>query len=334
MYPIISLYFWRQVNAEDVQHNTLELCSYRSKMHFHEPDWISVEPRNHIVFEMLVCFINSASADPTSVQHFADSTINALTSISTPDPSVEQYRNESRVMFGILFTIITQLDAAAPSQDHLVKLVLSLRCVPLPATVVQGFEVNDPGALDSDMNQDLSKLKNVLSSFEADAPLHPRNEDRPNIPRADWEYSPWRQAPGRHLTADAWASINAFVAQLHTATPDLIHLDLRGLYAMIEALEQPLSPSRLEDVLPTAAYWVIYAGKALKSNDVPYADYDYDGGTKKLPWSKGELWTGQHAFNQARWEFWMQKFKDISERNDVSEAVRVAALRAFQAGSA
>ncbi len=35
---------------------------------------------------------------------------------------------------------------------------------------------------------------------------------------------------------------NAFVARLHTAAPEIIRMDLRGLFAMIEALEQPLTP--------------------------------------------------------------------------------------------
>ena len=127
--------------------------------------------------------------------------------------------------------------------------------------------------------------------------------------------------------------MNAFIARLHAKTPDIIHLDLRGLFAMIEALEQELTAIQLEDVLPVAACWIIYAGEALRSNDIPYATYNSDGGTKRLPWSRGELWHGQLAFNQARWKSWMQRFKVIADREDVSETVRLAALSAYQVGS-
>ena len=299
-------------------------------MQLNQPSWISLEPRNHIVFGELLSFLDCASANPTNVQHLANSTITTLLSTSTQNPSVDQYRFESRVLFGVLFTVVKQLDAAAAQQDHLMKLVLSLRNVPLPATVTQEI---DPRDLDSDMKQDLRKLINILSEFEHDAPLHPRLDDRPDYPGKQHERPPWRQQPGRYLTGGEWTNVNAFIARLHTAAPDLPRLDLRGMFAMIEALEQPLTPSQLEDVLPAAVYWIIYAGNELQSNDVPYANYNDDGGCKRLPWSKGQLWNGQHAFNQARWDFWMQRFQGITERGDVSNTVRVAALNALEAGS-
>ena len=82
-------------------------------MRFNEPGWISLEPRNHVVFETLVSFVDNASSDPTNVQHIADSTVSTLRAAGTHNPSVDQYRFESRVLFGILFTIVKQLDAAA-----------------------------------------------------------------------------------------------------------------------------------------------------------------------------------------------------------------------------
>ena len=299
-------------------------------MQFDEPSWISAEPGNHVVFDALVSFVDSASLDPNNVQHLADSTIIKLRSAGTRDPSVGRYRLESRVLFAIVFAIVQQLDAAAAQQDYLIKLVLTFRDIPLPATVAEQI---DPGELDGNMNQDLKKLINVLSNIEDDAPLHPRIEDRHNYHDHGLQRPPWRLEPRRCLTAGEWASVNAFVARLHNAAPDVRMLDLRGLFAMIEALEQPLTPSQLEDVLPAAVYWIIYAGSELRRNDVPYAYYPDNGGSRRLPWSKGPLWDGQHAFNQARWAFWMQRFKDIAERSDVSNRVRFAALQALEAGS-
>ena len=163
--------------------------------------------------------------------------------------------------------------------------------------------------------------------------MHPRLEDRVNYAGRGIARSPWRLDPGKSLTGGEWANINAFLARLHTAAPDVARLDVRELFAMIEALEQPLTSSRLEDVLPAAAYWIIYAGNELRGNDIPYAFYNDDGGSRRLPYSRGELWNGLHAFNQARWEFWMQRFKDVTERTDVSHAVRRIALRALEAGA-
>ena len=299
-------------------------------MQLDEPSWISVQPQNHAVFDALVSFIESASSDPDNLQHLADSTIITLLSAGSQDPSVDQYRLESRILFATVFTVIKQLDAAAVRQDHLIKLVLSLRDVPLPPTVTQEIA---PGDLDDNINEDLSKLINVFSDFERDAPLHPRLEDRANYAGRGIARSPWRLEPGETLTAGEWANVNAFLARLHTAAPDVARLDVRGLFAMIEALEQPLTSSQLDDVLPAAAYWIIYGGNELRGNDIPYAFYDDDGGSRRLPYSRGQLWNGQHAFNQARWEFWMQRFKDVAERTDVSDGVRGIALRALEAGA-
>lgn len=268
--------------------------------------------------------------DPANAQSFADSTVATLCRTNSLGPSVDQYRFELWVLFAILFTAVKQFDVTAAQQDHLVKLVLTLRQVALPATVAQQI---DPGALNSDMNEDLNKLINAFSDFERDAPRHPRLEDRPNYAGRGFPRSPWWLEPGQCLTAREWTNVNAFVARLHNAAPDIRKVDIRGLFAMIEALEQPLTSSQLEDVLPAAAYWIVYAGNELRGNDIPYAFYDNDGGSKRLPYSRGQLWNGQHAFNPARWEFWMQRFKDIAERTDVSDKVRLAALRALEAGS-
>lgn len=298
-------------------------------MDFNEPPWVATDPGKHAIFAELRSFVDEASAEPAESQTLARSTVEALCSLGAREPSNEDYRQESRVLFGVLCTMVKQLDAAAPQQDYMVTLVLSLRDVPVPATAMQGFDYPDEH---KDMNRELLCLKNVWADFDQDAPLHPRLEDRSIYPRAR-EGSPWRLEQFRSLSGQEWTNLNAFVARLHVAAPDLWHWDLRGLYAMIEALEQPLSSSRLDDVLPAAASWIIYAGEQLKSNDVPYAYYPDDGGAKRYPWSKGELWHGPHAFNSARWEFWMQRFKEISGREDVSDEVRAAASAAFEAGS-
>ena len=295
-------------------------------MQFNEPSWISLEPRNHFVYNALLSYLDKASANPATVQQLTDSTITALSSMSTENASADQYTAESRILFAVLFTIVKQLDAAAVQQDQLIKFVLSLRHVPLPETVTQDINLR---GMDSNMNAELGKLINVLADFEADAPMHPPLEARPCHRYTQRKHQPWRQ---RRLTGGEWASINAFIARLHIAAPDLTRLDIRGLFAMIEALEQSLTSNQLEDVLPAAACWIVYAGKTLQTNDIRYANIG-DDGSRRFPGSKGELWTGRHAFNQARWEFWMQRFAEIAARSDVSTTVRQAAWNALEAES-
>ena len=141
----------------------LRAISPLSIMQLDEPSWISVQPQNHAVFDGLVSFIVTASSDADTLQHLADSTIITLRSAGSQDPSVDQYRLESRILFATVFTVVKQLDAAAVQQDHLIKLVLSLRDVPIPPTVTQEIA---SGALDDNMNEDLSKLMNVFSDLE------------------------------------------------------------------------------------------------------------------------------------------------------------------------
>ena len=299
-------------------------------MQFDEPAWMVSQPGSHEVFNTLVSFISNAFAEPDDVQYHVESTITTLEALSIQNPTITQYKAQSRMLFAIILAIVKQLDADATQQNNLITLVLSLRELPLPANVAQGI---DPGPMGSDMNRSLTQFIHVWSDIEYDAPLHPRFDDRPGLPIVSGERPPWRLEPNRYLSATAWTNLNAFMARLHTSAPDVQRLDTRGLFAMIEALEQPLTPSRLDDVLPAAACWIIYAGQVLKKNDIPYAYFPEDFGSKRMPWSKGELWNGPYAFNRPRWDFWMQKFREISERDNVSGPVREVALRAFNAGS-
>lgn len=317
----VSVYPQTSISTDDEEAN----CR---TMHFETAEWIKSDPSNQAVFDTLVTFLENASTDSANLKQLVASTTATLTSFGMQHPDAEECSAQSRILFAILLTIVQQLDYAAAQQDHLVLLVLDLRNVTIPATVSESI---DEDAIDSNMNHDLSNLINVWSNFERDASLHPRREDRPDYRDYDDHRPPWRQLPGRYLTAAQWTSLNAFLARLHVAAPDVSHLDLRGLFAMIEALEQPLSPMQLEDAVPAAACWILFAGEKLRTNDVSYA---YRVTTsKRLPWSKGELWQGQHAFNQERWHFWMQRFSAIADRADVDQNTRLMALRAFQAGS-
>ena len=145
-------------------------------MQLDEPAWISVDSTNHAVYEALNAFFADASRNSVDAQDLVDSTVHKLTSLGTQDPGVEQYKSESRTCFGILFTVVKQLDALAVQQDYFVQLILSLRNVPLPARVAREM---DPYDLDDNMAQGLRMLINVLLGFEHDAPLHPRLEIRP-----------------------------------------------------------------------------------------------------------------------------------------------------------
>ena len=82
--------------------------------------------------------------------------------------------------------------------------------------------------------------------------------------------------------------MNAVLAKLHAAT-NVDKLDTLGLFALKDALEWEHDTKAFDDLVPAAAVWVVFAGKALKFNNVGYAQYPDDLGTGRLPWSVGPL---------------------------------------------
>ena len=82
-----------------------------------------------------------------------------------------------------------------------------------------------------------------------------------------------------------------------------MHLDLKGLFALIDALEYKYGAGALDDLVPAAAVWVIFAGRKVKFNDVGYPPSGDDVGSGRLPWSAGPLWGGKKGFSDERWGF-------------------------------
>lgn len=111
-----------------------------ANMQLNEPSWISDDPASHTIFDMLLSFLSTASTDLSNKRHLVESTVTGLCSVGTQMPSVDVYRFESRVLFAIILTIVKQIAAAASEQDYLVKLVIALRCVPLPANVEDNID--------------------------------------------------------------------------------------------------------------------------------------------------------------------------------------------------
>ncbi|KAH9828275.1 Protein of unknown function (DUF3632) [Teratosphaeria destructans] len=292
-----------------------------------EPTWIAAKPRKHAVFELLCSFITNAVANPANVQAVLASTLIKLQSAGTQGPSADQYNDELYVSCGILLTIVSQLSAGGPEQEVLVDLLVKIRNTSLPPSVQETVDEYDPY---NEFHLELTPFIRAWSDFEHDAPLYPPLAERrgmsDHLPR---ERPPWRRQPGNYLTAPEWTNLNAFTARLHVRVPEVVKLDLRGLFAMIEALETPLTPAQLRDNVPAAAAWIVVAGEQLKNNDFPYAKYPSDDGTRRLPWSRGELWEGPLGFGAERWAFWMGRFRRIEEMEGVGEEVREACRRAL-----
>ena len=162
-------------------------------------------------------------------------------------------------------------------------------------------------------------MRALWTSFDNLAPVRPPLAERPYgavASNALHILSPqlWRSTNshgGDNLSGEEWCSLNAFVARLHAAAPDLQDLDLNGLNALLEALEVDYhgcadEVSALDELLPPAAAWVVYAGKQIRENSVPYAEHEFEGLTQHLrrsPWSVGEAMAREEMLRSREVEF-------------------------------
>ncbi len=123
--------------------------------------------------------------------------------------------------------------------------------------------------------------------------------------------------------------MHAVLAKLYAEASEIEKLDVQGLFALIDALEWELDYAALDDLVPAAAVWVVFAEKAVKFNSVGYAQHQHDGGTGRLPWSVGPLWKGRRGFSLERWGFWRERFGVVRAVEGVANFTRGWADRAW-----
>ena len=118
------------------------------------------------------------------------------------------------------------------------------------------------------------------------------------------DFDPPPGTPDRANQRRLWINLNAFIARLTASSmPSLVNF---GLWSMRDALEDEYEDtSVLDGYLPTAAQWIIYAGRLLYTCEDEIAP-DPLGGD---PYRGGDLWTGKHGFCKERWQFWKQRFE-------------------------
>lgn len=118
-------------------------------------------------------------------------------------------------------------------------------------------------------------------------------------------------------------NINKFAAQL-TRNRRLVMEDygIWSLWLMRDALETPeIGPGNIPSELsiPAVVAWIAIAGAEIYSWDRDYPP-SHKGGD---PARGGPLWSGRHGFCKERWNFWKQRFVEISSpSSELSEDLR------------
>jgi hypothetical protein len=114
----------------------------------------------------------------------------------------------------------------------------------------------------------------------------------------------WNSAPPAR-SAQSWANLNAFAAQL---TAVGIDFSIYAIWALREALEE--DGPEIEQVLPAAVQWLRHAGPVLGSRAAECAA-DVLGRDQPGRLGREAGLTG-HGFTIERWDFWRRRLDDLA----------------------
>lgn len=312
------------------------------------PCWTRDTPEAEAVFDLLAHYLKqtssvyasliTADSAPLPSSRTATTTAEKLNDLFTATTTSDTtdllsqdashrfllWRSLLRYFFATVFHILAQTPPESPIQHDLVDLLVAIRTTPSPDDPPPEFyDMGGP----TDFWDDLPTWRSVWADFERQAPLPPRSATLGGVPlsSAARPAPPW---PERSLSGLEWANLNAFLAKLHTRAAGLTFVDICGLFALIDALEDDHPAQILDDLVPAAARWILEAGWALKENKINYPIHGREDGSRRLPWSRGVLWLGLAGFNAARWRFWCVRFGEVSERWDVLAETRELAGQA------
>lgn len=164
-----------------------------------EPIWVVRDSSSHGIYNEICQFMQSARIRDT--KQLADLTALRITSHIPDRPSEEEYRHEIETIYGVLLSIVRQIDGSLSNQDHLIQLTLALRALPLPRSVRDELA---EGSLESFLSTDLFDLRKVWSDIAKDAPLYPPLENRLLLLGQPLmlpsERPPWRLGWRRYMT--------------------------------------------------------------------------------------------------------------------------------------
>lgn len=217
-------------------------------------------------------------------------------------------------LWGVMFFMATTYHPSSPKHYLIVDLILEIRkCSAPPSQARFDFE-KQAGCL---FWVDLPMWLDVWNDFEFDAPIVPRKADRQSAPTlTDNRFlpGPWRNGDGTPMKWDAWASLNALGARVCSQT-SIGLLAMKAHCALAEGLGEDKPAFGLDDAVPAAATWMLYAGKKIREDCQAGYEDDATGETK-------------NGFSKERWEFWKKRFGDLADRKDLKRNTRAYAKQA------
>jgi hypothetical protein len=141
------------------------------------------------------------------------------------------------------------------------------------------------------------------------------------------------------LTATEWTNLNAFLARLleaigHQTTKGASYLAFQlaseGLYCLLDALEDRNTVDQQADYMPSAACWILYAGRQLNEMTQYHPHQGPERISRRFPWSAGDLYEGPVGFNKEHWGFWKERFETLKEDESLDEVTRDWATKSWE----
>ena len=154
--------------------------------------------------------------------------------------------------------------------------------------------------------------------------------------RESWNDAPWENLPDDNpmysgdvsLPPDIWASLNAFTARITAAS--VLNFENYAMWILRHTLEEARrnEEERIEEVddnLPAAATWIIYAGQIVYHN----AAKDYADSTETHPSHIRFLRNFTKPFSMERWNFWKERFEFFRDHEVLKQTTRDSAGEAL-----
>lgn len=97
---------------------------------------------------------------------------------------------------------------------------------------------------------------------------------------------------------------------------------MQGLCVLVDALEDINTPEQEMKVLPSAVSWIVNAGPYIHALELDYGSSrpQQDRTRDRDPYIAGELYKGRLGFSKQHWDFWKQRFAQLEQDKNLSEA--------------
>ena len=204
--------------------------------------------------------------------------------------------------------LIIGIPHSDPWQDKLVELLGAMKEVPRRVT---------PGMVELERSWGLAFWHN-LPIFGAEV-------------RETWNEAPWEERPddlfgyrkNTPFSPNAWASLNAFTARITAAS--VSNFEIYAIWILKHVLEQERKDEEVDNNLPAATMWIIYAGRIVYHN----AAKDWTDSPETHPAHIRYLRRFNEPFSMERWGFWKERFEFFRHHEALKQSTRESAGEAL-----